>query len=331
MSSPATIARLLRNHDNGEYFARLVNQPAPHALRRAPELVYHAVLNALEPRFTMVMPAFNHEAIIEDAISATAATASLPFDCIIVDDGSTDLTVARVRSLFESRPPPLIARATIIRNPVPIYETASDNLGFALADTEIIIEVQADIQIREPAFDALFLRALGTSPTPSALSGRCGHTFASLRHRPSIRSLVRRTPPDSVGLCGKTIETPEIVNPIRGRMYRCETVNRGPWVLLKSDLERHGYLDERHFFQGNDDHDYHRRLFETEARRPLYVPIALYAPLAFGAVRRTRTGLNRDVFAALKAAKRGSPAFHRFLESRVPSSPPEEITGLSLG
>ena len=325
MSSPATIERVLRSHDSGEYFTRLVNQPAPHALRRAPELVYHAALNALEPRFTMVTPAFNHEAIIEDAIAATAANASRPFDCIIVDDGSTDGTAARAGWVFESRPSPLIARATIIRNPVPIYETACDNLGFALADTEVIIEVQADIQIREPAFDALFLRALRTSPTPSALSGRCGHTFALLGRRAGIRSLFRRTPPDSVGLCGKTIDTPEIVDPIRGRMYRCETVNRGPWVLLKSDLERHGYLDERHFFQGNDDHDYHRRVFETEARRPLYVPIALYAPLALGAVRRTRTGLNRQVFAALKAEKRGSPAFYRFLGSLSSSSAPEAI------
>jgi glycosyltransferase involved in cell wall biosynthesis len=324
MSSPATIERVLCSHDSGEYFARLVNRPAPHAFRRTPELVYHAALTAVEPRFTMVTPAFNHEAIIGDAINRAAVSASLPFDCIIVDDGSTDQTAARARSVFESGPS-LIARATIIRNPVPIYETASDNLGFALAETEIIVEVQADIQIREPAFDALFLRALSTSPTPSALSGRCGHAFASLAPR-GIRSLFRRTPrPQFVGLCGKTIDTPEIVNPIRGRIYRCETVNRGPWVLLKSDLERHRYLDERHFFQGNDDHDYHRRVFETEARRPIYVPIALYAPLALGAVRRTRTGLNREVFAALKAEKRGSPAFHRFLGSLGPSSPPEEI------
>ena len=60
-------------------------------------------------------------------------------------------------------------------------------------------------------------------------------------------------------------------------------------------------------------------------RRPLYVPIALYAPLALGAFRRTRTGLNREIFAALKAEKRGSPAFHRFLESLGSPSPPEAI------
>ena len=326
MSSPATIERVLRSHDSGEYFARLANHPVPHGWRRTPELVFHTRVNAVEPRFTIVTPAFNHEAIIADVITAAATAATLPFDCIIVDDGSADKTAARARAVFESRPSPLIARATIIRNPAPIYETACDNLGFALADTEIIIEVQADIQIREPAFDALFLRALATVPTPSALSGRCGHTFASLKRLPGIRSLVGRTPPQSVGLCGKNIDTPEIVNPIRGRIYRCETVNRGPWLILKSDLERHGYLDERYFFQGNDDHDYHRRVFQSEARRPLYVPIALYAPLALGAFRRPRTGFNREIFAAFKAEKRGSPEYHRFLDSLRSSSPPEVIS-----
>jgi glycosyltransferase involved in cell wall biosynthesis len=326
MSSPCTIDALLGGHDSGEYFSRLVNHPAPHRLRERPELVYHATLNALEPRFTVVMPTFNHAPGIEDAIHATATTASLPFDCILVDDGSEDGTVERATLFFESRRPSLVARATIIRNRVPVYETASDNLGFALAETEIIIEVQADIQIREPAFDALFLRALSTSPRPSAISGRCGHTFKSIGSRIGFRSLVRPPSREFVGLCGKAIDTPEAVNPLKGRVYRCETVNRGPWLLLKSDLERHGYLDERHFFQGNDDHDYHRRVFEGEGRRPLYVPISLYAPLALGAARRRRTGLNREVFNLLNAEKRGSPAFHVFLDSLGPPSAPGEIS-----
>lgn len=271
------------------------------------------------------MPAFNHEPVIQDSIEAIAATASLPFDCIVVDDGSEDRTVERAKAFLECRQPSLLARATIIRNPVPVYETASDNLGFALAETEIIIEIQADIQIREPGFDGLLLRALTTSPAPSAISGRCGHTFRSLRSRMDFQSLFSSRSSEFVGLCGRAIRTPEAVNPIKGRIYRCETVNRGPWVLLKSDLDRHGCLDERNFFLGNDDHDYHRRVFEAEGRRPLYVPIALYSPLAQGAMRRRRTGLNRDVFDMLIAEKRGSPAFHHFLDSLGPPSLPVAI------
>ena len=326
MSSRSTIDALLRRYDSGEYFSRLINHPAPHRLRQAPVLVYYASLNAVEPRFTVVMPTFNHESDIEDSLDAAARAASLPFDCIIVDDASEDGTVERATSFFESRRSPLVASATIIRNPVPVYETACDNLGFALAETELLVEVQADIQIREPAFDTLFLRARATSPAPSAISGRCGHTFRLLRSGGVLRSLLRRPSRESIGLCGKAIETPEIIDPIRGQMYRCETVNRGPWAVFKSDLERHGYLDERHFFLGNDDHDYHRRLFDKEGRRPLYVPLSLHAPLTRGAVRRRRTGVNRDVFNALKAEKRGSPAFHHFLDSLTSSSVHTAIT-----
>ena len=86
-------------------------------------------------------------------------------------------------------------------------------------------------------------------------------------------------------------------------------------MLFKSDLDRHGYLDERHFFLGNDDHDYHRRLLAGEGRRPIYVPCSLHAPLALGAQRRPRSGVNLEVFTTLSAEKRGSPAFHRFLRA----------------
>ena len=180
MSSPSAIDALLRHYESGEYFSRLINHPAPHRLRQAPVLVYHARLNAVEPRFTIVMPTFNHESNVEDSLDAAATAASLPFDCIIVDDGSDDGTVDRATSFFESGRYPLVTGATIVRNPVPVYETACDNLGFALAETEIVVEVQADIQIREPAFDALFLRASATSPAPSAISGRCVKSFVGM-------------------------------------------------------------------------------------------------------------------------------------------------------
>jgi glycosyltransferase involved in cell wall biosynthesis len=280
---------------------------------------------AVDPVYTIVTPTFEHAASIDDYLQATTTAASLPFDWIIVDDASQDGTVDRVEQWLRERPHPLVARVVIERSPVPVYETACDNIGFRIARTEVIIEVQADIQIREPAFDALMLRALETTPEPSAISGRCGHTFAWLKPRSPLRALFGRRTRDVVGLCGKRIETPEIIEPIRGQIFRCETVNRGPWLVLKSDLERRGYLDQRHFFLGNDDHDYHRRVFEADGRRPLYVPMRLSSPLGLGAVRRRRSGINKEVFEKLRAEKRGSPEFHRFLASLSSSAPPVRI------
>ena len=173
MSSSAAIDDLLRRYASGQYFSQLINHPQPHRLRQPPELVYHATVNAVEPAFTIVMPTFNHESNIADSLEAAANSASCPFDCILVDDGSEDGTVERARAFFESRPSPLVARATIVHNPVPVYETACDNLGFTLAETEVIVEVQADIQIREQGFDALMLQGRSSSPLPSAISGRC--------------------------------------------------------------------------------------------------------------------------------------------------------------
>jgi glycosyltransferase involved in cell wall biosynthesis len=309
---------------DGTYFPRLVNNPTPHRLRRALELVYHATLNALEPRYTVVTPAFNCAPIVADYIKATATAASLPFDWIVVDDGSEDGTAQRAQAIFESLRDPRVARVTIVRNPAPVFETACDNIGFTLADTDVLVEIQCDIQVRERGYDALLLGALTTQPTPSAVSGRCGQCFFDLRGA-VVRALLGRRARTCVGLCGKLIETPEVINAIKGRIYQCETVPRGPWVVLKSDLERVGYLDERFFFLGRDDHDYHRRLFEADGRRPVYVPLSLYAPLHLGAYRRRRTGINREVYEMLRDDKKGSPAFLRFLRGQTIPALPRQI------
>ena len=326
MSSPSAIHQLLRAHETGEYFARLVNHPAPHPLRQAPTLIHHSTVNAVQPQVTVVTPTFNCSAILADYVAATVASASLPFDWILVDDASDDGTPDRARALFEGLRHPLVARATIVRNPIPIYETACDNQGFTLAETDVIIEIQCDIQVREPQYDRLFLRALGSSPVPSAVSGRCGHSYG-MRTRKThwLKRLLMGADRQWVGLCGSLIETPEVIEPLKGHVYRCETVPRGPWAVRKSDLERHGYLDERYFFLGDDDHDYLRRLAEAEGRRPVYVPISIYAPLCLGATRRERTGVNLEVYDLLRETKRGSPAFLAFMASLKAPSTPERI------
>ena len=61
------------------------------------------------------------------------------------------------------------------------FRLRSAGLSWTPAETEVIVEIQVDIQVRERGYDALFLRALATQPTPSAVSGRCGHSFFGLR------------------------------------------------------------------------------------------------------------------------------------------------------
>lgn len=316
--------RLLHELESGVYYTRLVNRPAPHPHRVAPDVLYQATINRAQPRFTIVTPTFNHEEVIRTTIGAALSHATIPFDWIVIDDGSDDATCDVVIESLRSRDASPVSRALVLRNPVPIYETACDNLGFALAQTDTIVELQADIEIREPAFDRLLHAPLSTTPVPAAVSGRCGHTFAFLLRGRMPGFVAGSMEKHAIGLYDTRIETPDVIDPLRGRFFRCETVPRGPWLLLKRDLERHGYLDERFFFLGNDDHDYHRRLYQAERRRPVYVPMAIHSPLSTGAARRPRSGINRQVFELLASERRRNPAFRRFVwRPRRPMLPTE--------
>jgi glycosyltransferase involved in cell wall biosynthesis len=324
MSSPDTIQQFQADYRDGRYFRDLVNTPAPHRLREPPVLIHHISNSGLAPRLTIVTPTFNCASTIQSYVEATAAAVSLPFDWILVDDGSEDGTPEMAVAALNALACPLLARATIVRNPAPVFETACDNIGFRLAETEVIVEIQSDIQVREPGFDALMIATLDLHPRPAAVSGRCGHSFLGLRG-PLARALFGFGRNDGVGLYGSRIDTPELVESLRGRRFRCETVPRGPWALRKSDLARLGSLDERFFFLGNDDHDFHRRVYVSDRRRPVYLPMKLYAPLQAGATRRPRSGANAEIFRMLKHEKRGSPAFREFLSAQRRWAQPEEI------
>jgi hypothetical protein len=56
------------------------------------------------PRMSVVMPNYNHESLIEQALAAIARQSLLPFEVVVVDDGSTDDSVARLQSLAASMP-----------------------------------------------------------------------------------------------------------------------------------------------------------------------------------------------------------------------------------
>ncbi len=320
---------LCRDIDSGTYFRRLHMVPAPHRLRTVPQLAFHLSASTIAPRQAICIPTFNHESCILETLSCLLTSITCPSQLIVLDDGSEDRTVELVTSFLKSAGSTCLVEAIVLRNGVPIFETACDNICFNLAAAPYVIELQADIFIRHPGFDLAFHRALDEGA--SSVSGRCGHAFnliAAPRSRigtfigQQVRCLLNA--PMSVGLAGEEVETGDISSWL-GKQYSCETVNRGPWALLKSDLETFGYLDERHFFLGNDDHDFHRRAYAGGKRRPFYVPVQICSPLKHGASRRQRTGLNRQIYEDLAATRRGSPDFHTFLASHVSWRPTRQL------
>ena len=217
MSSPAAIDALLRRYVSGEYFSRLINHPAPHRLRQPPELVYHALLHGVDRDSRS-----SCRRSITNRTSRTPSTprhgaASLPFDCIIVDDGSEDGTVERATAFFESRRSPLVATG---------HDHPQSRAG--LRD-----------RLRQPGVHAGrhrdHRRSAGRHPDPRAgvrravPAGRAprAHAVRGLGPvRPHVHvAAVERVPcarcsggaaHESVGLCGKAIETPEVIDPHQG-------------------------------------------------------------------------------------------------------------------
>jgi glycosyltransferase involved in cell wall biosynthesis len=321
MPGAQKIDAMLRAMADGSYYRALIHSPSPQSDRQPPVLVFQEAFALSQAIQTIVTPMFNQADTIARSIQCIVRCITAPTDFIFIDDCSEDSTVGHTIDAIRKSANARLVNVTVLRNPVPIYETACDNIGFTLAETGFIIELQADIDVEEPGFDEAFRRIVSSSLVPSAISGRCGHTFELLLNRGDV---VRNRSP-MVGLCGANVETPQSVESLRGMLFQCETVNRGPWLLLKQDLERHGYLDEKNFFLGNDDHDYHRRLYQTEARRPLYLPMRIVSPVARGATRRSRTGRNLDIFNHLSAEKRGSPEFWRYIQTYRPIQYPTPI------
>jgi glycosyltransferase involved in cell wall biosynthesis len=65
-------------------------------------------------RISVVIPAYNHEAFVEDAVRSVFAQTYRPLELFVVDDGSQDRTVSVVRSLLDESP---LSRAELITQP----------------------------------------------------------------------------------------------------------------------------------------------------------------------------------------------------------------------
>ncbi len=51
------------------------------------------------PRMSVVIPSYNHGHLIEQVLAAISRQTMLPFEVVVVDDGSTDDSEMRLQSL----------------------------------------------------------------------------------------------------------------------------------------------------------------------------------------------------------------------------------------
>lgn len=95
------------------------------------------------PKISVIMPAYNAEQYISEAIESILNQTYSNFEFIIIDDGSTDRTVEMVQSYSDPR-------IRFVQNEHNLGVAATLNRGLKLATGEYIARMDADdIALRE--------------------------------------------------------------------------------------------------------------------------------------------------------------------------------------
>jgi glycosyltransferase involved in cell wall biosynthesis len=117
---------------------------------------------AMEPRriptMSIVVPNYNHGHLIGEALGAIAGQTMAPFEIIVVDDGSTDDSVARIHELTGNLP------LRLHRHPANRGVVAAMNTGLSLVKGDFVLFSAADDRL---AKETVALAAAAAADCPS--------------------------------------------------------------------------------------------------------------------------------------------------------------------
>ena len=91
------------------------------------------------PRLSMLIPCWNAAATIGRALASVLDEHGIPFECIVIDDGSTDGTADIVQAVADRDP-----RVVLIRLPTNVGVSAARNNGLASARGDWVAFHDAD-------------------------------------------------------------------------------------------------------------------------------------------------------------------------------------------
>ena len=117
------------------------------------------------PGVSVIVPAYNEEAVIATSVRAILASDYPEFELIVLDDGSADGTEAAAIAAADDDP-----RCHVFRDPVNRGKAERLNEGFARAGHELVVVTDADTHIHPLAIRLLVSRML-SSPALAAVAG----------------------------------------------------------------------------------------------------------------------------------------------------------------
>src|SRR5258708_22695228 len=140
----------------------------------------HAVMPNPPPSVTVLIPSHNEESCIVQTIASVLLSDLKDLHIIVVNDGSSDRTGELLETNFSHEP-----RVRIMHQ-VNRGKAAALNVAMSLADTEIVVTIDADTEIEADAIGKL-VRHFSDS-TAGAVAGnvKVGHRSRSLTRWPAL-------------------------------------------------------------------------------------------------------------------------------------------------
>ena len=283
-------------------YSEITGLPEPHPFTDFFKCTY-SNLNEQIPTISIVVPVFNQENAIIDNLKKIIKSVVNSYEFIIVDDASTDKSLFLINDFFTKNK----INGIVISTNIPVYETASDNVGFALSRCEYILEIQSDMIINDHGFDQRMINA-SSHPGVGTVSGRLGNSWNFLlsEKKRFLNKLFFYTNYFSYSF-GRISEKLFIPKDIYSKsdydqFILLDSNARGPWLIKKSFFNQFGLLDSNRFYQGNCDHEFNYRL-SIYGYKACYIPVNMYSKYVDNTGLKKRKGLNLKIFNYYKKNK----------------------------
>lgn len=144
-----------------------------------PKKVFSSKFVKQETEITIVVPVYNQEKIIKNNLLSIENKLSSKCNFLIIDDSSGDTSLREILE-FANLMAQKKVHVEVYKNYFPRFETYCDNFLISIANSNYVLEIQADMEIREMHFDLKLLRAIKSNNSLFAISGRGTHNFKSV-------------------------------------------------------------------------------------------------------------------------------------------------------
>jgi glycosyltransferase involved in cell wall biosynthesis len=143
--------------------------------------LYHdEIASEYNPTFSVVVPVFNQEKLINKVLTAIKACMVSNWELIVIDDSSEDNSRNEILGwATEFGAKGGLQRIRLYHSDSQMFESACDSFGFSQIRSPFIIEIQADMIVQDHGFDKRFLHAFDAVPELVLASGRGVESFVS--------------------------------------------------------------------------------------------------------------------------------------------------------